>query len=161
MSDVLSMAFSGFALLIAVGALWVSFRGYRVGKIQALPRLAIYRSWGSKGQRTVSFEIEWLPGRPDWVVAGASVRRNWRKRPFIARGQLEDAYEDEYGQKVTYYKPSGPWECRIIFDAPRRQGAVILHPEAPDCEVTLEITLTTLPSPTERRRIKIKRFWPR
>ena len=35
-------------------------------------------------------------------------------------------------------------------------GAIVLHPDTPDCEVKLTITLNTLLSPTVVRRIKLK-----
>ena len=152
-SEVLSIV----AVVVAVGSLLTSYRGYRIAAFQALPHPRIGWESSSTGHRSLDFRISRSSGDPDWVVAGASVRGNWRRRCYLARGVLEHAGEFD-GEMIESYRPNGSWQRCIVFDPPLMQGAVVLHPEAPDCEVKLRLTLRTLPSPTIVRRIKLKRL---
>ena len=55
----------------------------------------------------------------------------------LAVGQPHRYIEDSDGSIVHLYKSSSTWERRIFFDPPVRNGAVVIHPAAPDCEVAL------------------------
>ena len=132
-----------------------------MNSVQALPRIAPGTVAASGGLRSVEFATEWLPGHPDWVVASANIRWNWRRRKFIARGRLIHSEEAPDGDTFNEYEPRLPWERRVTFDPPAKEGAVVIHPDAPDCDITFAIVLRTTPSPTIRRHVKSIRFrWP-
>ena len=145
------------AALGATGSLLVAYLAYRIAVRQALPHPEIGWMSSSTGSRSLDFTIKRTSDNADWVVASASIRHNWRRRRHLALGVLEheDAFE---GNIYRSYRPSGPWQNRIIFDPPLTEGAIVIHHEAPDCEVKLKLTLRTLPSPTVVRRIKLRRY---
>jgi hypothetical protein len=154
--EVLSVA----AIVGALASVFISYKAYRIAAVQALPRLKIggMATWGAS--RSVAFEVEWIPGHPDWVVTSASIRRNWRRRYLLAHSELEYSHEAPDGEIINEYKSSGPWKRRITFDWPVKQGGIVLHRDTPDCEVTLKMVLTTSPSPTVFRHIKSRRYGP-
>ena len=137
-SEVLSIV----AVVVAVGSLVTSYRGYRIAAFQALPHPRIGWESSTTGHRSLYFRMSLSSGDPDWVVAGVSVRGNWRRRCYLAHGVLEHA-EMLDGQWIESYQPTGSWQRCIVFDPPLIEGAVVLHPEAPDCEVKLKLTLST------------------
>ena len=55
----------------------------------------------------------------------------------LAVGQPHRYLEDSDGSTVHLYKSSSTWARRIFFDPPVRNGAAVIHPDAPDCEVAL------------------------
>ena len=149
-----------FAAVGAAGSFWVAFKAYRIAALQALPHPDIGWMSSSTGHRSLDFTITRASGNADWVVTSATIRGNWRRRRHLARGLLE--HEEEFeGEIIKSYGPTGPWEQCIIFDPPVTQGAIVLHPETPDCEVKLKLALKTLPSPKVVRRIMLKRYRPR
>ena len=151
---------SVIAAVGATGSLLVAYLAYRIAARQALPHPEIGWMSSSTGSRSLNFTIKRTSDNADWVVARASIKNNWRRRPFLARGAL--VHEDEFeGNIYRSYRPTGPWQQRIIFDPPLTEGAIVIHEEAPDCEVKLKLTLRTLPSPTVVRRIKLRRYRPR
>ena len=75
----------------------------------------------------------------------------------MARGVLLH-WEEFDGVSINHYEPSEEWQRCIEFDSPVRKGAIVLHPETPECEVKLELTLSTLPSPKLVRRFRIKKW---
>ena len=158
--EILPLVIAGIAVLVALGSYWTSHKAQKISEIQALPRTPIggLSTWG--GNRCIDFEVEWLSGRPDWVVASASIRWNWGRRRLLALGQLEYSDKDPDGDIINLYQPSGPWKHHIIFDPPVRKGGIVLHPDAPDCQIRLKITLSTMPSPEITRYIISKRFGP-
>ena len=148
---------SVIATMGAAGSLWVAYMAYRITALQALPHPDIGWTRGSSGHRNLDFKISRGSGNADWAVATASIRGNWRRRRHIAFGQL--VHEEEFDDgTLRIYEASGPWEHQLVFNPPRTGGAIVLHPDAPDCEVKLKITLRTLPSPTVTRRIKLDRL---
>ena len=151
---------SAIAVVVATCSMAIAYMAYRIAVRQTLPHPDI--GWMSvyNGHRSLDFKITRTPGSADWVVAGASVRGNWRRRPYMARGYVVHAEEFEDDIYKTY-GPTGPWQHRIIFDPPLTEGAIVLHPDTPDCEVKLIITLRTLPSPRVVRRIKLNKYQPR
>ena len=149
--------FAGITGLMAVASFVLSGLAYRRSGVQDLPPISVVWSWSSTGYRGISFDLERLPGRPHWVVHSATVSRNWRRRPWLAGGQERGISVLDNGEEVIQYGPDSPWRHRVVFDHPRKEGAVMIHPEAPDCQVTLKITLTTSPSPTVARHIVSKR----
>ena len=142
---------------MAIASVVLSGLAYRRSGVQDLPRVDFWRSWTSGGQRGIIFDLEQLPGQPDWVIDGASVRWNWRHRQWLAHGQ--ERFYNEYfdGEPVNRWVPATPWEHRVKFDPPKKHGGVMLHPDAPDCQVTLRITLSTSPSPTVVRHVTSKK----
>ena len=151
---------SVIAAVAAAGSFWVAYKAYHIAALQALPHPDIGWISSSGGHRSLNFEITRASGNADWVVTSASIRGNWRRRRYLARGLLE--HEEEFeGEIIRSYGPTGPWQQCIIFDPPVPQGAIVLDPETPDCEVKLKLTLRTLPSPTVVRRIMLKRYRPR
>ena len=148
------------AAMGASGSLGVAYMAYRLAKLQALPHPDIGWMARSTGHRSLDFQITRASGNADWAVESASIRCNWRRRRHLALGSTEDEEQFE-GITVKFYAPTGPWQRCIIFDPPVTRGGIVLHPEAPDCEVKLKLTLRTLPSPKVVRRIKLKRFRPR
>ncbi len=150
---------SVIAAVGAGGSFWVAYMAYRIAALQAFPHPDIGWMASSRGVRSLNFKITRASGSPDWVVTSASVRGNWSRRRYMARGFLE--YEEEFeGEIYSFYKATGPWQHRIIFEPPLTEGAIVLRPGTPDCEVKLKITLRTLPSPTVVRRLKLKRYRP-
>lgn len=150
---------SVIAAMGAAGSLMVAYMAYRIAVLQALPQPDIGWMSSSTGDRSLDFKVTRNPGSADWVVTRASIRGNWLRRRHMARGVLVHAEEFE-GDVYKTYRASGPWQDRIIFDPPIAEGAIVLHPDTPDCEVKLRITLRTLPSPTVVRRIKLNRYRP-
>ena len=153
-----SDALSVVATILAVGSGWIGFRAYRIADVQALPPLADWGTATKNGLRSVEFKIEWPPDRQRWVVSAAHIRRNWGRRKVLAKGDLIGFSEDPWGNPVNHYQAQTPWERCITFDPPVREGVVMLHQDARDCEVTLTIVLSTSPSPTIRRHIKSRGF---
>ena len=143
--------------VMAFGSFVVSILAYRRSGIRDLPPLGFGSSWRSGGQRGISFGFERLPGQPNWVVHSATVHRNWLRRCWLARGQEQGFSVLDDGEEVIHYGPDRPWRHRVLFDPPIAEGAVIIHPNAPTCRVTLKITLTTFPSPTIVRHIVSQR----
>ena len=152
-SEVLSI----IATLAAAGSLGVTFWACRIAARQAWPHPNIGWISSSTGHRSLDFEIEKVSGGPDWGVKKASIRGNWRRRRYLARGILQQEEEFE-GEIINHYGPSGEWQRCIDFDSPVKKGAIVLHPETPECEVKLELTLRTLPSPKVVRRIWVKKL---
>ena len=151
-SEILSV----IATVGATGSLLVAYLLYRIAARQALPHPQIGWMASSTGRRSLDFTINWTPGNAEWVVASASIRHNWRRRRYLARGVL--VHEDEFeGEIYKAFNPSGPWQQQIIFDPPLREGAIVIHDEAPDCEVKLKLMHRTLPSPKVVRRVKLRR----
>ena len=156
-----ALTWSGLiAIVAAVGAVSsavATYLIYRTAALQALPHPDISWVLSSTGERSLDFEISWATGKAQWVVSSVSIRRNWLRKRFLASGSLyhEDQHE---GESIRSYKPTGPWRHYIEYSVPVRQGAVVIHHDAPDCEVKLKLTLSTLPSPTVTRRIKLKRL---
>ena len=155
--EISSLVVAGIAVLIAAGSLLTSRRAHNISEIQALPRVSLVRTWSGREGRDLYINLEQISDRPDWVVASVSVRRtwwNWRERRFLARGEVEDHVEYISWDTLPSSRRTGNWERRITYEPPIREAAIFLHPDAPNCEVTLEITLTTSPSPTIKRHIK-------
>ena len=155
-SEYLSLA----AILVALASAWVGFRGYRIAAVQALPNTPIGGIASYGGMRSIDFDVESIPGRPDWVVESASIKWNLRRRPHLAHGYLDHSKVGPDGEVFNYYMPKGPWEHQITFDPPTNEGGFVLHSEAPDCQIRLKLVLTTSPSPTIVRYIKSKRYGP-
>ena len=151
---------SAIAAVAAISSAVAAYMAYRIAARQALPHPNIGWMSSTSGHRSLDFKVERASGSADWVVASVSIRGNWRRRRLIARGYPLHT-DDVDGKAVTTYEASGPWQHRIIFDPPLTEGAIVLHPDTPDCEVKLRITLSTLPSPTVERRIKLKSLRPR
>ena len=155
--EAFSLVIAAIAVLIAAGSLVISRRAHHISTIQALPRVALVRAWSSTGERDLYINLDQKPDRPDWVVASAGIRRtwrNWHQRCFLARGEVIDHDEYEPGHTMPITRRTGDWERRISYEHPITAVAIFLHPDAPDCELTLEITLNTSPSPTFKRHIK-------
>ena len=155
--EFLSLFIAGIAGLIAAGSLWISRRAHQISTIQALPRVSITRTWSSTGERDLYISLEQELNRPDWVVTKAVIRRTWRTFPdrsFLARGEVIAHDHIETGETIPITRRTGNWQRRIAFEDPIKTIAIFLHPNAPDCQVTLEITLNTAPSPTMKRHIK-------
>ena len=137
-----------------------SLPGLPIAARQALPHPEIGWMSSSTGSRSLDFTIKRTSDNADWVVASASIKGNWRRRRYLARGSL--VHEDEFeGAIYKNCHPTGPWQQRVIFDPPVGEGALVIHHEALDCEVKLKLTLRTLPSPTVVRRIKLRGYRPR
>ena len=155
----LSESWAIIAVLLSMGSLLIAYKAYGIAAFHALPHPEIgwLAKWG--GTRSLDFEITRPAGGPAWVIESASIRRNWRRQRYLARGSLQDAQEVD-GEIIREYEPIGPWEHRIIFDPPVTRGALVLHTDTPDCQLKLRITLSTLPSPTIVRRIKLSRYGP-
>ena len=136
------------AVLGVVVTSWISLRAYRVAAAQVLPRLPVgtgaVRTVGGGGHRYIEFEAESVSGRPDWKVAGASIRCNWRRMRFLAHGCSVYSEEDPDGNTHHHYALRLPWERRIFFDPPVKAGVVII--------------LSTSPNLTSYWRIKSKWF---
>ena len=64
-SEVLSIV----AVVVAIGSLLTSYRGYRIAAFQALPHPRIGWESSSTGHRSLDFRISRSSGDPDWVVA--------------------------------------------------------------------------------------------
>ena len=158
-SEDLSTIAAGIAVVLAAASFWVAYMAYRIAALQALPHPDIGWTARSTGQRSLDFQITRTSGNADWAVQSASIRGNWRRRRHLARGVLEGEETFE-GDTVKFYATTGPWQRCIIFDPPVAGGGIVLHPDAPDCEVKLKLTLRTLPSPKVVRRIKLKRLQP-
>ena len=143
-----------------VTSIWISLRAYRVSAAQVLPRLAVgtgaVRSIKGNGFRYIEFEAESVLGRPDWMVVGASLRWDWRRRRFLSHGYSMYSEEDDFGQTFHHYEPIKPWERRIFFDQPVKAGVIMIHGDAPDCDVSLEIVLSTSPRLTDHWRVRSK-----
>ena len=161
-SEVLSIFAAVGAVIAAIGAagsFWIARKAYRVAEIQVLPRPNIGLESSPTGHRSLAFTTIRASNNADWVVMSATIRGNWRRRRYLARGEL--VHVEEFGDDtIEFYEPTGPWEQSIIFDPPVPEGAIVLHPEAPDCEVKLKLVLRTLPSPKVVRRIMLKRYRP-
>ena len=149
--------FAAITGLMAVASFALSGLAYRRSGVKDLPPISVGWSWDGAGQRGVYFDLERLPGRPHWVVHSATVNRNWRRRPWLAGGRERGTHVLDNGEEIIQYGPDSPWRHSVVFDHPKKEGAVMIHPEAPDCRVALKIILTTLPSPTVVRHIVSKR----
>ena len=147
------------AAMGASGSLGVAYMAYRLAKLQALPHPDIGWMARSTGQRSLDFQITRASGKADWAVESASIRWNWRRRRHLALG-LTEGEETFEGDTVKFYATNGLWQRCIIFDPPVTRGAIVLHPDTPDCEIKLKLTFRTLPSPKVVRRIKLRRYRP-
>ena len=155
-AEVLSIIAAG----VAICSFCVAYKSYRIAAFQALPHPNIGWESAETGHRSLDFEIKRASGDPDWGVKRASIRGNWLRRRRLALGVVE--YESEWrGEIIRSYVPDGQWQRCIDFDPPVVRGAIVLHPETPDCEVKLELALQVLPSPKVVRRIVLKRYRPR
>ena len=150
---------AAIAALGAAGSFWVAYKAYCVAALWALPRPDIGWESSSTGHRSLAFTTTRASNNAGWVVTSATIRGNWRRRRYLARGLL--VHVEEFGDDIIEsYEPTGPWGHCVIFDPPVPEGAIVLHPEAPDCEVKLKLVLRTLPSPKVVRRIMLKRYRP-
>ena len=148
------------AILIAFLSAWVAYRSYQLASVQALPKTPIGGIAVYKGVRSIDFDVESIPGHAEWVVKSASIKRNLRRRRHLARGYLVHTEATPDGEILKDYRPTGPWAQQIIFDPPIKKGGVILHSEAPDCQIRLKLVLNTSPTPTIVRYIDSKRYGP-
>ena len=157
-SDTLTIVIAAIAVLIAAGSLWISRRAHQISVIQALPRVSIVRTWSSTGERDLYISLEHETNRPDWMVRKATIKRSWRtcwrRRPFLARGEVIAHDQTDFGEIIPRTRRTSDWQRRINYDYPIAGITIFLHPAAPDCYLTLEITLNTSPSPTIKRHIK-------
>ena len=158
-SEILSIAATIIAALALVVSTLTRVWANRIKAAQLLTRFfhrteADTAPNGSR-YRYISFDVERVPGRPDWNVASASIHRNWRRMRFLAHG---DAGEISGYGTADYYIASSPWERRIVFDPPVPAGVVVIHPDAPDCEVVLKMTLNTSPNLINYYRVESKGF---
>ncbi len=154
---VISIAATIIAAVALIMSAWTSFKANRIAVAQLLPRvstgtLAARRPKGGV-HRQIEFEVEWVPGRPEWTIASAVIRRNWRRKRFLAIGEFE--YEEVVSNDhiISHYIPRRSWDRRIVFDPPVRHGVVVVHPDAPDCEVLLKVTMSTSPYLTAQVRV--------
>ena len=157
-SDILSAVLAAVAVIIAAASLWISRRAHKLSEIQALPKVTLVRSWSSQGERGLYIKLEPMPDRHDWLIASVAIRRNWpnwRQRCFLARGEVSETFDD--GIYYPDFRRIGHWESRVTYKLELREIAVFLHPDAPDCDVRLEITLSTSPSPVIKRYVKSPR----
>ena len=158
--EVTALFVAGIAVLIAIGSLLISRRVQKISELQALPRVSVVRTWLGRlrgGERNLYFNVEQISDRPDWVVARVSIKRSWRnfrKRCFLARGEVVSHSPNSFGRILPNSERTGNWERCIVYEPPVRDAAVFLHPDTPDCEVKLEIVLNTSPSPIIKRHIK-------
>ena len=156
-SEMSSLVVAGIAVVIAAGSLLISRRAHKISEMQALPRIILGHSWSSRGERGLYVKLELMPDGQDWVIVRVDVRRTWRtwrKRCFLARGDVVGQDFAEDGIAYPNFIRIGDWERSVTYELTRREIAVFLHPDAPDCDVKLEITLSTLPSPVIKRYIK-------
>ena len=158
--EISALVVAGIAAVMAAGSLLISRRAKNISELQALPRVSVVREWLGRlrgGERNLYFNVERISDRPDWVVVSVRIRRTWRnvrKRCFLARGEVVGYSRGTDGRSLPNGSRTGNWESCIVYEPPVREAVVFLHPEAPDCEVTLEVILNTAPSPTIKRRIK-------
>ena len=160
--EILSIAIAAIAAFFAAGSLWVSRRTQQISTIQARPKLSISRGWSDTGERDLYITFEPESNRPDWVFTKATIKRtrsNWRRRHHLAHGEVIDHDQIETGEIIPITQRTGRWQRHITYETQKAAIAIFLHPDAPDCHLTLEITLNTSPSPTIKRHIKSpKRF---
>ena len=158
--EIFSPVLAVIAVVMSAGSLWISRKAHKLSEMQALPRIIFVRSWSSQGERGLYIKLETMSDGQDWVMASLGVRRNWRKRSFLARGEV--AGHDVFDDGIVYprFKRIGDWERSVTYELWRTEVAVFLHPDAPDCDVAMEITLSTSPSPVVKRDIKSPRETP-
>ena len=159
--DMIPLIFSGIAVLVAGGSFWTSRNAQKAVDVQLLPKIAIGHSWEAGGERGVYINLSEFTDCPDWVIKKMSVRRTWRnrfRRYLVALGQVTEGFEDECGHFYPTYRRVGTWTHSVIVDRNPREVAVYLHPKAPDCEINVEITLNTYPTPTIKRRIPSRKY---
>ena len=159
-SEIFSVVFAAIAVAIAAGSLIVSRKAHKLSEMQALPRVILVRSWSSQGERGLYIKLGQMSDRQDWVITSVGVRRNWRKRCLLARGEVsgEDFFDD--GNAYPNFRRIGDWERCVTHELGLSDIAVFLHPDAPDLDVALDITLSTSPSPMIKRYIKSPRQFP-
>lgn len=156
--DVISIILSGFAFCVAIVAVWISWRGYKLSEMRNLPNFAIRQSWHTE-VRGVSFELEVPPDRPDWGVEMVKVRRDWRrlwrKGSKLTLGEITGMLAEAV--EFPIYEPVGEWKDAIFYRRPIREGCVFLDRHAPDCEVTLVIALNTSPKHRTERHFRSRK----
>ena len=159
-SEFISSGVAAVAVAIAFVSLIVSYRTHKWSQIQALPSIIVQRAWSTSGERSLHIILEPTPDRQDWVIASAGVRRTWRKPCLIARGEISEP--DVMDDGTLYYRcrKVGDWERCLTYVGGRRAVAIFVQPDAPDCDVAFEITLSTSPSPVVIRYAKSPRSSP-
>ena len=162
-SEFISSVVAAVAVAIAFVSLIVSYRTHKWSQIQALPSIIVLRAWSTSGERSLHVILEPTPDRQDWVIASAGVRRTWRnlRKPcLIARGEVSEP--DVMDDRTLYSRcrKVGDWERCLTYGGGRREVAIFVQPDAPDCDVAFEITLSTSPSPVAIRYAKSPRSSP-
>ena len=163
-SEFISSGVAAVAVAIAFVSLIMSYRSHKWAQIQALPSISVQRTWStSSGERSLHIILEPTPDRQDWVIASAGVRRNlrtWRKPCLIARGEISEPDVMDDGTLYYRYRKVGDWERCLTYGGGRMAVAIFVQPDAPDCDVAFEITLSTSPSPVVIRYAKSPRLSP-
>lgn len=164
--ELISSGVAAVAVAIAFVSLIVSYRADQWTQIQVLPSITVLRAWSSSGERSLHVKLEPTPDRQDWVIANAGVRRTcrnlrtWRKPSLIARGEVLEPDVLEDGTLYSRCRKVGDWDRCLTFGGGRREVAIFVQPCAPDCDIALEITLSTSPSPVAIRYAKSPRLSP-
>ena len=159
-SEFIPSGVAAVAVAIALLSLIVSYRAHKWSQIQALPSITVVRAWSSLGERSLHVVLEPTPDRQDWVIASAGVRRTWRnlrawRKPcLIARGEVLEPDIMDDGTPYPRCRKVGDWERRLTYGGGRREVGIFVQPDASDCEVAFEITLSTSPSPVAIRYVK-------
>ena len=165
-SELISSGVAAVAVAIAFVSLIVSYRAHKWTQIQTLPSITVLRAWSTSGERSLHVKLEATPDRQDWVIASAGIRRTWRnlriwRQPsLIARGEVSELDVLDDGTLYSRCRKVGDWERCLTFGSGRREVAIFVQPDAPDCDIALEITLSTSPSPVAIRYAKSPRFFP-
>ena len=163
-SEFISSGVAAVAVAIAFVSLIVSYRAHKWSQIQALPSISVQRTWStSSGERSLHITLEPTPDRQDWVIASAGVRRTWRnlrtwRKPcWIARGEISEPDVMDDGTPYYRCRKVGDWQRCLTYGGGRMAVAIFVQPDAPDCDVAFEITLSTSPSPVVIRYAKSPR----
>ena len=74
-----------------------------------------------------------------WVVDSVAIRGRWAPKHLAPAGEIVQlGYL--WGREI-----GGPWQRRIDYPRPESSGVVLVHRDAPDCELSFKIHLRSQP----------------
>ena len=115
------------------------------------------------GPPMLSFSLMTASGAREWLVTEVSPTGVWLPWLFCRRRYLAligDAIWDQYGLFVEFKTPD-PWGRRIVFDPGVELGDVLIHPDTPDCSLSLKLRMRSRPQVKDELTVAYQRPVPR
>ena len=145
-----------------VASAWITWLNHRSMLWFNLPKLfeSAHHSTRMSQFPWVSFRVEVVEGKPEWMVTSVSVSGIWPRR-YI--GRAVGAMQDAPSGQVPGFELAGCWRQRVDFDPGVVRNMFLVHPKAPQV-LSIRFSICLSSSPRKRssitKRVRIPRTGP-